>query len=103
MLFSRYADPISLVGGYIASGMMARGIDAFVDGYVEDQTRQVWLHKVFDKSYDEFKAGIKKEKGTKKTSLTKEQAGATISNSMKILENFAPGGGERNDIIRADG
>ena len=50
--------------------------------------REVWLHKVFDKSYDAFKSEM--ENYSKATRTTEEELETTISNSKEILSNFVP-------------
>lgn len=49
---------------------------------------EVWLHKVFDISYTDFKQGIKDTK--QNMQMTTEDVGTTIKDSKDILNNFKP-------------
>ena len=49
---------------------------------------EVWLHKVFDVSYTDFKQGIKDTK--QNMQMTTEDVGTTIKESKDILTNFKP-------------
>lgn len=49
---------------------------------------EVWLHKVFDVSYSDFKQGIKDTKQNMR--MTTRDVGTTIKESKDILNNFKP-------------
>lgn len=49
---------------------------------------EVWLHKVFDVSYNDFKQGIKDTK--QNMQMTTRDVGTTIQESKDILNNFKP-------------
>lgn len=88
MLFKRYANPFVLLDEYISSGCLCEFVIKFIDEINEQQMREVWLHKVFDKSYDAFKSEM--ENYSKATQTTEEELETTISNSKEILSNFVP-------------
>lgn len=54
----------------------------------EEMAWDVWLHKVYDKSFEDFKNsmdGMQENKG-----FTKEQVETTVKDSMNILIDFNP-------------
>lgn len=88
MLFSRYANPFILLDEYVSSGCFCEFVIKFIDEVNEHDLHEVWLHKVFDKSYDVFKNEI--ENYSRSTQTTEEELETTISNSKEILSNFVP-------------
>lgn len=88
MLFERYANPFVLLDEYISSGSLCEFVVKFIDDYNERQIYEVWLNKVIDKSFDEFKREI--EGYTDPKNVTEEELETTISNSREILSNFVP-------------
>ena len=62
---------------------------ATIESEKEEQAQwEVWLHKVFDVSYSDFKQGIKDTK--QNMQMTTEDVGTTIQESKDILNNFKP-------------
>lgn len=92
LLFQRYASPFLLIDRYIS----AKQFESFVFKFVSNVNRekeddfnwQFYLHKVFDKSYSDFKEDIKNSRETLEMS-SKEQE-ATVLNSFNILGGFNP-------------
>lgn len=63
--------------------------NATVESEKEEQAQwEVWLHKVFDVSYTDFKQGIKDTKQNMR--MTTRDVGTTIKESKDILNNFKP-------------
>ena len=62
----------------------------------EDKARwDIYLHKVFDKSFDEWNAEIENNKSNQEMSAGTIET--TVQNSLNILQNFNPiKGGEEN-------
>lgn len=88
LLFSRYASPFLIVNQMIQCNRFSEFIDEFL---MLDEDRKLWevyLHKVFDKSYIEFEKALKKPKRNQKP-INFE---ATINESISILEGFKPEG-----------
>ena len=53
----------------------------------DEETLNIWLHKVFDKSYTDFKESIKQDLTPSNSKATLE---AAIRNSRKMLKGFVP-------------
>ena len=88
LLFKRYADPFSLVDGYIQTGRFCEFIGAFFAQKNEDDRWEFFLHKVWDKSYADFCATLQVTQDLQAMSETSIEA--TVKKSMDILGNFNP-------------
>ena len=88
LLFKRYADPFSLLDGYIQTGRMCEFIRSFVEQKIEDDKWEYFLHKVWDMSYPDFCASLQISQDLKTMSETDIET--TVEKSMKILGNFNP-------------
>ena len=93
-LFKRYACPFSLMDGYIQTSRFREFIHAFVDEMKEGEMWEFYLHRVWDKSYDEFREALHTTQ--KEQALTDDEIEATVKKSMNILGNFNPNKGEEN-------
>lgn len=88
LLFKRYASPFSLLDGYIQTSRFCEFIQAFVKQKVESDRWEFFLHKVWDKNYDEFCATMQTTQELQ--SMSDDDIEATIKKSMNILGNFNP-------------
>ena len=91
-LYHRYADPFSFINGYLRTGRFAEFVSEFLkhteNEREETASWEVWLHKVFDGSYNDFRQGVKDTNQNQQT--TPEQIETTINESQNILKNFKP-------------
>lgn len=91
-LFKRYADPFSLINGYIRTHRFDWFLNQFILTINEESNDQVkwdyYLHRVFDKSFEEWDA--ENETMNKNKNITKEQLETTLNNSLSILNKFNP-------------
>ena len=88
LLFKRYADPFSLLNGYIQTSRMCEFIHAFLEQKVEDDRWEFSLHKVWDKSYPEFCELLQTSQNLQK--MSEDDIETTVKKSMNILGNFNP-------------
>lgn len=92
LLYKRYASPFSFMDGMIATDRFCEFVSSFVKAVNEEKEDQLdwefFLHKVFDKPYQEFKADIETNK--KNQNMSKQTIEATVQDSMNILQNFNP-------------
>ena len=88
LLFKRYADPFSLMNGYIQTSRLCEFIHAFIEQKQEDDRWEFYIHKVWDKSYDEFCESLHTSQDMQEMSV--DDIEATIQKSMDILGNFNP-------------
>jgi len=86
LLFSKYASPFILLDEMISCGRFFDFVLEFIDFENERQEYEFWLHRVFDKSFDEFKKAIEPKK-----EVPVENLETTIKDSKDILSSFVPG------------
>ena len=92
LLFQRYADPFIFLNGMIQTHRFSEFVESFVEIVnKERQEKHNWeyfLHRIFDKSYNEFKDEIKVNQDNQ--NMSESQIEATILHSNNILKNFNP-------------
>ena len=88
LLFKRYANPFSLLDGYIQTSRLCDFIDAFHKNKIEDDRWEFFLHKVWDKGYTEFCEALQVAQDTQ--AMSEDDMEATVRKSMDILGNFNP-------------
>ena len=92
LLFKRYASPFSFIDGMIQTGRFYEFVIDFIKiTNQEMEEKYDWdffLHKVFDKSYQEFKEEIKINKENQE--MSEDDIETTVQYSMNILNNFNP-------------
>lgn len=84
LLFSRYVNPFLLLDSVLMSGGLSDFIVDFWELHDEEVTWQVWLHKVHDKSFDDFKQSLTR------SHTSKEQLETIIGDSQSLLQGFVP-------------
>lgn len=98
---------MSLIDGMITTGRLTEFVDEIVGIHNEEEEErvlyEVWLHKVFDKGFDEFRESIGKENNT--AAPTQEDIANTIRGSKDLLNSFVPhcGGVDRIGTVPAVG
>lgn len=65
-------------------------IDTLMNNHQEDLLFKVWLHKVYDKSFDEFKNESNISDTAQVEYMTEQEVKTTIIKSRNILSNFSP-------------
>ena len=80
--------------GCIATARFSDFIDMVSQQQMEDNRWEFFLHKVWDKSYDEFRSEMQVSQDLQR--MSDDAMEATVERSMQILGNFVPnadGGG----------
>ena len=85
LLFKRYASPFILLDGFIVTNSLNNFVDDFLDFVKEDDEWEFFLHKVYDKNWNEFNDIIKQSNNKEPIDL-----GATLMKSKNILNSFTP-------------
>ena len=88
LLFKRYADPFSLLTGYIQTSRFCEFIKVFSEQKAEDDRWEFFLHRVWNQTYSDFCESIKISQDLKQMST--DEMEATMKESMNILGNFNP-------------
>lgn len=87
LLFRRYASPFLLLDEVIRNKRLSEFVTEVMKSENERQTWEFYLHKVFDKSYLDFKDSLGTVEGTVPPEADLE---ATVKSSENILNNFKP-------------
>ena len=90
MVFKRYSSPFSLFDELIESNQFNDFIVTLNTKYIEDLEYELWLHKVYDKSFEEFKKDISISRDAQAGYMDEEDVKATVKKSNEILSNFKP-------------
>lgn len=88
LLFKRYADPFTLMNGYIQTSRLCEFITAITKQKKEDDQWEFFLHKVWDKTYSEFCEALQTSQDMQE--MSDDDIETTIKKSMNILGNFNP-------------
>ena len=89
-MFKRYSNPFSLFDELIESNQFNDFIVTLNTKYIEDLEYELWLHKVYDKSLEEFKKDISISRDAQAGYMNEEDIKATVKTSNEILSNFTP-------------
>lgn len=96
LLFKRYANPFPFMDGMIQTGRFYEFVRQFLeknDSERDEQTSwEFFLHKVWEGSFADFKADMDNDKKNQRMSARTMET--TIKDSMNILKNFNPKGGD---------
>jgi hypothetical protein len=88
LLFQRYASPYLFIDGMLESGQFSCFVSDFVKAKNDTEEWEVFLHKVWDKSYKEFKESLKISREIQQ--MTETEIETTVMHTMNILNNFTP-------------
>lgn len=99
LLFKRYASPFLLLDEMILADKLSEFVSHIVDETNHEQEWEFFLHKVFDKSFREFKESLRTIERPRE--MSKLDIETTIKDSLDITQNFVPdeGGEWINGII----
>ena len=90
MVFKRYSNPFSLFDELIESNQFNDFIATLNDTYIQEFEYNLWLHKVYDRSFEEFKKDISISRDAQAGYMDDEDIKATVKKSNDILGNFNP-------------
>lgn len=88
LLFKRYADPFSLLNGYIQTARFCEFIQEFIKQKTHDDRWEYYLHKVWGQSFDEFCETL--QTSQEQRAMSDAEIETTVKKSMDILGNFNP-------------
>ncbi len=92
LLFKRYANPYIFLDSMLESGCFNEAITQIWNFDQEDISWEYFLHKVWDKAFDEFKNEI--SSNNELEPIKEEVIEATVLKSKNILDGFTPEGKE---------
>lgn len=88
LLFKRYASPFLLLDEIILTDKLTEFVSHIVDETNNEQEWEFFLHKVFDKSFREFKESLRTTE--RPCEMSKSDIETTIKDSLDITQNFIP-------------
>lgn len=92
LLHQRYASPFPFIDSMIQANRFSEFVDSFISKvYKEKNEKLTWeffLHRIYDKSFNEFKEELKTD--AENQNMSEQDVETTINHSMKILNNFNP-------------
>lgn len=88
LLFKRYASPFLLLDNLIISNKFSGFILELINIVNDEEIYDVWLHRVFDKNFSEFKNEVLDR--SEVIEVSDQEIETTINESQKILNNFKP-------------
>ena len=98
LLFKRYASPFLFMDGMIQTGRFAEFVIDFINAINEEREEkhswEFYLHKVWEGTYEEFRADIQNDKELQ--NMDKRTFEATVQTSLDILQDFKPKEGGEN-------
>ena len=84
LLFSKYANPFLLLDNYIQTGRFLNFILKFIEINNDEKIYDVWIHKIYDQSYEDFKESI----NSKNEEMDERKIETTINESRNMLNDF---------------
>lgn len=84
LLFSRYASPFLLLDGYIQTNRFLEFVLKLIEINNDEKIYDVWIHKVYDQSYEDFKESI----NSKNEGMDEGKIETTLNESRNILNDF---------------
>lgn len=85
LLFKRYASPFLILDSYIENGSLTSFLRTLYEKVGEERMWEVWLYKVDNKSFDEFKNSI--VEANEKVDNSTDTINDILSNSLDISRN----------------
>lgn len=89
-MFKRYANPFYLFDNLIENNEFSDYISSVNSKYIEELEYDVWLHKAYNQSFNEFRDNIQLTRDAQSGYMNEEDVKTTIQNSSDILSNFTP-------------
>lgn len=86
LIFKRYSSPFTFLDALILGGKFSQGISKIWDYSNEDKVWDFYLHKVYGKSFDEFK----NETFAEPQEMTVDDFETTVNKSKSMLQGFNP-------------
>lgn len=87
LLSRRYASPVFILEQMISAGKFSEFISSVYDFDNDTKLWEIYLHKIYGKSFDEFKTSLQVQQ---KESYSEQAIETTLVNSFNLLQNFNP-------------
>ena len=88
LVFKRYSSPFLLIDNLISAKRLLDFILELIDAINDEKLYEMWLHRIYDKSYPDFKNEVMDYNKTANADV--QDIETTVNESMNILNNFKP-------------
>lgn len=88
LLFKRYASPFLLIDNLISAKRFLAFVKEFINITNDEEIYELWLHRIFDKTYEEFRNEILTN--NQNIEAEDQDVETTIKDSYDTLNNFKP-------------
>lgn len=86
LIYHRYASPTTLLNEVIAAGQLPEFIDLVIKKREEERDWEYYLHRIFDKSFNDFVNEMETETQTRQTFDVE----TTLQDSISMMTDFSP-------------
>lgn len=90
LLYHRYSNPLTLIDSLIENEMFSSHIDTLNEKAIFDFEFDVWLHKVNDKSFNDWRNELHSNAEARSVRIDENEVKATVLKSSNILNSFEP-------------
>ena len=90
LLYQRYSNPLTLLDSLIENRMFSDHIDTINEKAIFDLEFKVWLQKVDDKSFDDWRNELHSNAEARSVTMDKNELKTTVLKSSNILDSFEP-------------
>ena len=90
LVYQRYSDPKTLLDSLIENRLFSDHIDTLNEKVIFDFEFDVWLHKVENKSFNDWRKDLHFSAEARIVEMDKNELKATVLKSSNILDSFEP-------------
>lgn len=95
LLFREYTSPFILLDNLIISLKFNEWIDRFLESHKEKIQWELWLHKVLDKTWNDYKQDCDSEEDARRNlqlqlNMSEFELETTVKASFEIINGFNP-------------
>lgn len=90
LVYHRYSNPLTLLDSLIDNGLLSDYIDTLNEKVIFDFEFDVWLHKIEDMSFDDWRKQIHSNVEARTVEMDETEIKTTVLKSSNILNGFEP-------------
>lgn len=90
LVYQRYSNPLTLFDSLIENMMFSSYIDTLNEKAIFDFEFKVWLHKIDDKSFNDWRNEIHSTANARSDRIDENELKTTVLKSSNLLNSFEP-------------
>lgn len=90
LVYQRYSNPLTLFDSLIENMMFSSHIDTLNEKAIFDFEFKVWLHKIDDKSFNDWRDELHSTANARSDKMNENELKTTVLKSSNILNSFEP-------------